>query len=108
MIDPMIDSSFVAYRGNADFHDGTLLDFHREGSIVRARVRGASKKIYIVEFTGVQGVRANRPEGMLLYSLTELLGEAPLRRFVFVNWHEEDAAALEIDAEGFLVQSEVS
>jgi hypothetical protein len=102
----MNDSAFVAYRGNADFHDGTLLNFHHQGSIIRARVCGASKKVYIVEFTGVRTVWANRPEGMLLYALTELLGEAPLRRFVFVSWHEDDAAALEIGAEGFMVQAE--
>src|SRR6267154_2155628 len=102
----MNDSAFVAYRGNADFYDGTLLDFHREGSIVRTQVRGASMKVYVVEFTGVRDVRANKPEGMVLYSLSELLGDAPLRRFVFVNSDEEDAASLEIDAEGLVVQSD--
>jgi hypothetical protein len=102
----MSDSSFVAYRGNADFHDGTILDVHQEGSFSRVRVRGASKKVYIVEFSGVRSVDASRPGGMLLYSLSELVGEPPLRRFVFVNWDGEDAAALAIDAHEFVVRAE--
>jgi hypothetical protein len=35
---------------------------------------------------------------MLLYSLTELRTDPPLRKFVFANWHEDDDAALEIEA----------
>jgi hypothetical protein len=43
---------------------------------------------------------------MILYSVSELSAEPPHRRFVFVNWNEDDDAALEIDATAFVVRSE--
>ncbi|HEV3417678.1 MAG TPA: hypothetical protein VG056_12715 [Pirellulales bacterium] len=102
----MTDSSFVAYVGDADFHDGRVIDVQQIGTTVRVRVTGFSHRVFVAEFSGVRVVRSNRPEGMLLYALSERRCEAPLRRFVFLNWDEEDSAALEIDAEEFTVHGE--
>jgi len=95
----MSDSMFVGYVGEADFHDGSIEAVEQEDGTFHVRVRGFSGKLYIVTFNGVRAVRANRPEGMVLYALSEVRCEPPLRRFVFNNWDDEDDATLAVDAE---------
>ena len=99
-------SSFVGYIGDADFHDGSILTVDRRGDAVRVRVRGASGKTFIVDFGGVSAMRANQPEGMLLYALSEMTGKPPLRRFVFANWDDDSKARLEVDAASFSISTE--
>ncbi len=94
---------FVQYVGNADFHDGSILSVQQDADAIRVRVRGASERLYLAEFPGGRIVRFNRPEGMLLYSLSEMRTKPPLRLFAFANWDEEDDAALEIEADTFNV-----
>lgn len=102
----MAESAFVGYVGDADFHDGSVLAVGHRGSELRVRVRGASGRVFAVDFGGVQSVRANCPEGMMLYALSELTVEPPLRRFTFTNWDEDGEAYLEIDALTFTVHEE--
>jgi hypothetical protein len=102
----MTDASFVGYVGDADFHDGTVLAVEQQYGMARVRVRGASGKVLVVEFRGVRAVRANQPEGMMLYALSELRGELPLRRFAFANWDDDSPACLEVDAESIAVREE--
>jgi len=102
----MRDPSFVGYVKDADYHDATILSVERMADVVLVRVCGYDEKIFISEFSGVRAVRATRPDGMLLYALSEMRGQPPLRRFVFVNWHEDDDASLEIDAERLRVYDE--
>ena len=102
----MRDPSFVGYVKDADYHDATILSVEQTGDVVRVRVCGYDEKIFVSEFSGVQAVRATRPEGMMLYALSEMSSAPPLRRFVFTNWHDDDDAALEIDAETLRVYDE--
>jgi hypothetical protein len=102
----MAESSFVGYVGDADFHDGSVLAVEQQGGIVRVRVCGASGRVFVVEFGGVRAVRAARPEGMLLYALSELSCERPLRRFAFTNWDDDSDAYLEVESETITVQGE--
>ncbi len=102
----MRDPSFVGYVRAADFHDATVLDVETIGDVVRVRVRGYDEKIFISAFSRVRAIRATHPEGMLLYALSEMRREPPLRDFVFTNWHDDDEASLEIDAEGMRVYNE--
>jgi len=102
----MSDASFVAYVGDSDFHDGSILAVEHQYDVLRVRLRGASGKVYVVTFNGVLAVRKNRPEGMLLYSLSEQRGNPPLRRFVFANWDNDNNSSLEIDATDFSVIEE--
>jgi hypothetical protein len=104
----MGDTSFIGYVGEPDFHDGSVLTVERTNDSVRVRVRGASGKIFVAEFTGIRDVRSSRPEGMLLYALSEMCGQPPFRRFVFANSDDKDEAALEIDAEKFRVFHDVA
>jgi hypothetical protein len=103
----MGDTSFIGYVGEPDFHDGSVVAVERRDDSVRVRVRGASGKVFVAEFSGVHAVRSSKPEGMLLYALSEMQGQPPYRRFVFANSEEQDAAALEIDAERFRVYEDV-
>lgn len=102
----MSDTSFIGYVGEADFHDRSILTVEEQDRTVRVRVCGASGKVYVVDFSGVQAVRAERPDGMLLYALSEFRRDPPLRRFVFANWDDESEAHLEVDAERFTVHEE--
>ena len=103
---PMPDSSFIRYVGEADFHDGSIVSVEQHEENVRVRVRGASGKVFVVDFSGVREVRANEPEGMMLYALSEMTSQPPLRRFVFANWDDQSKAILEVDAAGFMVSTE--
>ena len=99
---------FVAYVGDADIHDGTIVDIQRQGDRIGVVIQGAgwqrpSGCRFVVEFLGVQSVKSNRPIGMTLYSLSEMKSDSPFRRFVFANWHDEDDASLEIVAREFRV-----
>lgn len=102
----MPDTTFIAYVGDPDFHDGSILTVDQDGGTVSVRVRGASGRVFVVEFTGVGAVKTNCPEGMLLYALTEVRTEPPMRRFVFANWDYDSKAQLEVDAAGFSVHEE--
>jgi len=102
----MADSTFIGYVGDAAFHDGSVLTVEQHDDTTRVRVRGCSGKVFVVTFGGVRAVRAKRPEGMMLYALSEIRGEPPLRRFVFANWDDDDDASLEVDAENFAVREE--
>src|SRR5262249_33652778 len=102
----MAESSFVGYVGDADFHDGSVLSVEHEDRTVCVRVRGASGRVFVVEFGGGGALRSNHPEGMMLYALSELSGEPPLRRFAFVNWDDDGEAYLEVDAETVAVREE--
>ena len=99
----MDNSSFIGYVGERDFHDGSVVAVEQVGDLVRVRVRGASGKIFVAEFGGVQAIRSSKPEGMTLYALSEMRAQPPQRRFVFANWDEKGEASLEIDAERFRV-----
>jgi hypothetical protein len=100
----MATASFVGYVGDADFHDGSVSAVEHVGGTACVRVRGASGKVFAVDFGGVRAVRANLAEGMVLFALSELRGEPPLRRFVFANWDDDGPAYLEVDAETIAVR----
>ncbi len=94
----MNNDSFVQYWNSDDVHDGRVRQVAVEGDRVLVSVETNEGRLVIFEFAGVQQDKQNRPEGMLLYSLSEMEETAPLRRFVFANWDEEDDARLEIIA----------
>jgi hypothetical protein len=99
----MSEEVFVAYVGDPDIHDGHIVQVEKKDKRVRVLVRGFSGRRFWVEFSGVESVKSSRPEGMMLYSLSEMKAPAPLRRFVFTNWDEDDDAFLEIVAQDFVI-----
>jgi hypothetical protein len=80
-----------------------VLSVRREQDVACVRVRGFSGREFAVEFRGVQAVRAKKPEGMMIYALSEIRAQPPLRKFVFANWDDDDESFLEIEAESFSV-----
>lgn len=111
----MAQSEFLRYVGDADLHDGTILDVtvpcseSEEADVstasqpVQVRVRGASGRVLILEFHDVRALRSCRAAGMVIYSLSELRCDPPYRRFSFANWNEDDDAHLEIEARQFTI-----
>lgn len=84
------ENEFVAYVGDPDIHDGSIESVEHKRDRVRVIVRGASGRRLAIDFEGVAEVRSKNPEGMVLYSLSEMRTPAPLRRFVFVNWYDKE------------------
>ena len=94
----MDKESFVRYWHSEDVHDGRVRQVIQDAEHVRVLVDTPDGRLVTFEFSGVESVSLNRPEGMLLYSLTEI-GSAPSHRtFVFTNWEEDDEARLELMA----------
>jgi hypothetical protein len=95
----MRSSDFVGYIGPADIHDGTILKVQHNGPMLRVLVKSNDGQLYTIEFDLVQSVTSVEPEGMTLYSLTEMTGTMPFRRFVFANWDEEGKGMLDVVAQ---------
>ena len=94
----MSESSFIGYVGDADFHDGRILNAVKSDNSAHVRIRGGSGQIFVVIFDGVSAMRARCAEGMMLYALAEVTCDPPLRRFVFLNWDENEESHLEVEA----------
>jgi hypothetical protein len=92
-----VDDTETTQLGPADLHDGRLFGVQDRGGRARVLVRGVSGRTYRVDFAGVRSLVAHRPEGMVLYALSELPGEPGARRFSFIN-RGDDGARLEIVA----------
>ena len=95
----MRSPDFVGYIGPADIHDGTILKLQHNDATVRVLVKSSDGQLYAFEFDLVQSVTSVEPEGMTLYSLTEMAAAAPFRRFVFTNWDEEGKGMLDVVAQ---------
>ena len=102
----MENSDFVGYVGLPDFHDGVILRVSDKGDTAEVVLEGYSGLNHLVLFEGVQAVEMNQPEGMLLYSLSEMRAAPPLRKFVFTNNDEEHPGYLSILATDFSVRSD--
>lgn len=69
--------------------------------MVRVVIRSYDKTILVFDFYDVQSVRENKPQGMMIYSLSEMSNPAPFRHFEFTNWDEDDPRYLGIVARDF-------
>jgi hypothetical protein len=101
----MSDTDFIAYVGIADIHDGSVLHVSAEGSTAEVVIEGYSGCQHTILFEGVEEVEMNEPEGMLLYSLSEMRAKPPLRRFEFTNNNEDDQKSLTVVALAFRIRS---
>jgi hypothetical protein len=99
-----VSDSTVRHLGPADFHDGSIESVERSADRVCVTVRGESGQRYSVTFSGVTDLHTVKPEGMLLYALSEVPAQGAVRRFSFTNWEDEDDARLEISAIGAQIE----
>jgi hypothetical protein len=88
--------SFLRYLSNDDVHDASVRAVTRNDNELRVVLQTADGRLLAFEFNDVQSLKMHRPEGMVLYSLSEMEASPPYRKFVFTNWDEEDDACLEI------------
>jgi hypothetical protein len=84
----MTQKRFKAYVGDADFHDGVIRQVQHELDVLSVEIEGYSGVRYLVRFIGVESVISNKPEGMVLYALSEMEIQPPLREFHFANSYE--------------------
>lgn len=101
----MRSEEFIGYVGVPDIHDGTILRVFVDGSTAEVVLEGYSRGEHAILFEGVAEVEMNEPEGMLLYSLSEMRASSPLRKFVFTNNEEDSQKSLSVLATGFRIQS---
>jgi hypothetical protein len=94
------NEQFIGYVGDPEIHDGVITDFEHRGTKASVVVKAESGRILRIEFEGVVSVKSNKPEGMMLYSLSEMK-HPEHRLFIFTNWDEEDDSYLEIIADRY-------
>ena len=94
----------LGYVGGPELHDAEIIQVDNLGENFRVVLKGENNDKLLVSFTGVKALFSNKPEGMTLYGMAELKSEAGSRRFVFVNWDEEDDAKLEVSAAGYSME----
>ena len=96
----MTERSFVSYV-EEPVHDGVIASLNRIGDLFQVVVKLVDGRMLAIDFHATQSVRMHRPEGMFLYSLSEMSAHPPFRCFDFTNWDDDDDAFLEVVAEGF-------
>lgn len=97
------DNDFLGYVGIPDIHDATVIAVHLIADKLTVSLQSVEQRLFQIEFHGVESVTSTQPEGMMLYSISEIRAQAPMRRFVFANWDEQDDALLEVCARGFTI-----
>ncbi len=97
------DNEFIGYIGIPEIHDAKVTGVQHVDDKVSVILNSYEQKSFRIEFDGVQSITSIRPEGMMVYSLSEMRAPAPIRHFMFTNWDEEDDATLEIWAQGFTI-----
>jgi|ERR1700722_18219447 hypothetical protein len=101
----MSETEFIAYVGIADIHDSTVLRVSAKGKTAEVVIEGYSGRKHAILFDGVDQLEMNEPEGMFLYSLSEMRPEPPLRKFVFMHGDEDDQKSLSVVALDFRIRS---
>ena len=96
-----MEREFVGYVGPSDLHNATVRRVESEGVSVTVLLESYEGRRFALRFYGVADWIASDPEGMMLYSLSEMRSVPPHRRFVFANWEDDAPESLEIVAERF-------
>ena len=100
----MNEDEFIEYIGDYRVHDSRIKAMESAENALQVFLKSEDGEIIMVKFLGVKLVNANRLEGMIIYAIAEVKEQYPLRKFVFVNWDEEDEASLEIIAHDCIIQ----
>jgi hypothetical protein len=85
----MADSEFISYMNEPDVHDGTILQVKHSGAEVHVLVKAYDGRLFAFDFEGVDSINQIEPEGVILYSVSEMAAPTPFRRFVFCNWRDQ-------------------
>jgi hypothetical protein len=97
----MKKNDFLAYVGDTEIHDASILSVAHSGDQVEVALKSVKGRVLKIVFTGTREIISREPIGMIVYSLTEVQWEPPFRKFVFTNANEDNLAILEIEAQSF-------
>ena len=100
----MNEYRFVCYVGDRELDNGHLQKVTRPENGLDVVLTDPTGSTVVAQFRGVQSVKARHPEGMAVYSVGETTATPPWRRFVFVNWGDDDSA-LEVIAKSLSVKT---
>jgi hypothetical protein len=100
------DPRFVGYIASEHTHDAKIGDLSRRGGELCVHFMSAAERKIRITFGGVALVSSECPEGMIIYSISEMEAEDSLRCFVFVNTDEGSRCRLEVLARDFRVEFE--
>ncbi len=89
---------FLAYVGDPEIHDARIVSIHISGDKADVTLQSHTGSSIQITFHDVESIKQKDAEGLLLYALAEFKAIAPLRRFSFLNWEDEDPAFLEVVA----------
>jgi hypothetical protein len=95
----MADFEFIGYMNEPDVHDGTILQVKHSGAEAHVLVKTYEGRLFAFDFEGVESINQIEPEGVILYSVSEMAAPKPFRSFVFCNWNEDQKNELEIVAQ---------
>lgn len=100
----MTSEHFIKYIGDYRLHDCIIVEVKTEEDTTNVIVKSCEKEFIVLEFTGTKSLKHNRPEGMILYAISEMSEQSHYHKFVFVNSDEEDDAYLEITALEYMIK----
>lgn len=100
----MNNEKFIGYIGDYKIHDSKIKAIESNKDSIQVSLISEDNEIIRIKFVEVKSVKSNNAEGMILYSISEMEEQLPFRRFVFVNWDEEDDSLLEIVAQDCIIQ----
>lgn len=91
----MKSPEFVGYVGISALPDAIALRVSVEVKAAEVVAEGSGGRQHVIRFEGVEVVEMKQPEGMLLYSLSEMRTVSPFRKFVFTNNDEDHPSSLD-------------
>jgi hypothetical protein len=99
----MNNENFIGYIGDYRIHDGRVQSIKSDKDNIQVSLITEDKNIVKVTFIEAKLVKSNNAEDMIVYSISEMEEQLPFRKFVFVNWDEEDDSSLEIVARDCII-----
>lgn len=100
----MNNEKFIGYIGDYRIHDSKIKAIESDKDSIQVSLISEDNEIIRVKFVEVKSVKSNNAESMILYSISEMEEQPPFRKFVFVNWDEEDDSSLEIVSQDCIIQ----
>ncbi|MBM7870715.1 hypothetical protein JOC70_002209 [Clostridium pascui] len=81
----MDNEKFIGYIGDYRIHDSKIKAIESDKANIQVSLISEDRESIIIKFVEVKSVKSNSPEGMIIYSISEMKEQLPFRKFVFVN-----------------------
>jgi hypothetical protein len=99
-----LENCFIGYIGDHKIHDSNIQEIFEEQNDIRVFLKSPDGDAISIRFLEVKSYKSCNPIGMMLYAICEKQELDPFRRFVFINWDEEDNTFLEVVAKRFIIE----